>query len=153
MMQRFFGRYSYSLDDKGRINVPAKFRKSTDKDITYFITYKEDQCLYIYPSDVYEKAKISFFNKLSEMDEDHQTFLSLEGEKTVNSNMDKQGRISIPIDFLEKVGIKKEVMIIGAINKIEVWAPETREQFRQQFSNSGADLKKKIYRDLNNEKK
>ena len=150
-MPLFIGEFFYTLDDKGRVNIPAKFRKATSEnaDGTYIIQHGRDKCLYIYPMDVYEKKVIEIIDKLSEADPLHRAYMSLLGSKSIDATLDKQGRISIPPKFLEYAGIQKDVHIVGAYNRIEVWDTKTREQYIQEIESSGIDLEEKISNEIN----
>lgn len=150
-MPLFIGQFFYTLDDKGRVNIPAKFRKATSEsaDSTYIIQHGRDKCLYIYPMDVYEKKIIEIIDKLSEADPLHRAYMSMLGSKSIDATLDKQGRISIPPKFLEYAGIKKDVHIIGAYNRIEVWDPKIRQGYVQEIEGSGIDLEEKISNEIN----
>lgn len=150
-MPLFIGEFFYTLDNKGRVNIPAKFRKATSEsaDNTYIISHGRDKCLYIYPMDVYEKKIINIIDKLSETDPLHRAYMSLLGSKSIDATLDKQGRITISPKFLEYAGIKKDVHIIGAYNRIEVWDPKIREQYVKEIESSGIDLEEKISTELN----
>lgn len=150
-MPLFIGEFFYTLDDKGRVNIPAKFRKATSEnaDSTYIIQHGRDKCLYIYPMDVYENKIIEIIDKLSEADPLHRAYMSLLGSKSIDVTLDKQGRITIPPKFLEYAGIKKDVQIVGAYNRIEVWDPTIRAQYIQEIESSGIDLEEKISNEIN----
>ena len=150
-MPLFIGEFFYTLDDKGRVNIPAKFRKamSENADNTYIIQHGRDKCLYIYPMDVYEKKIIEIIDKLSEADPLHRAYMSMLGSKSIDAALDKQGRISIPPKFLEYAGIQKDVHIVGAYNPIEVWDPKIRDQYIQEIESSGIDLEEKISNEIN----
>lgn len=145
-MPLFIGEYFYTLDDKGRVNIPAKFRKATSEnaDSTYIISQGKDKCLYIYPLDVYEKKVLQTIDRLSEADPHHRAYMSLQGAKSTDAVLDKQGRISIPPKFLEYAGIQKDVQIIGAYNRIEIWSPEVRQKYIADIEKSGVNLEEKI---------
>ncbi len=149
-MPLFIGEFFYTLDEKGRVNIPAKFRRATSEnaDSTYIIQYGRDQCLYVYPMDVYESKVIDIIDKLSEADPLHRAYMSLLGSKSIDVTLDKQGRITIPPKFLEYAGIEKDVQIIGAYNRIEIWDPKIREKYVQEIEQSGIDLEEKIASEL-----
>ncbi len=156
-MAFFIGEFKYSLDDKGRVNIPAKFRKaaSDETDGKFVITFdEEDNCLYVYPNDVYEKKIVDFIDKLSEAKKDHRAYMSMVGQNSTEASLDKQGRISIPLNFLEKANITKVVIIIGAFNKIEVWDPQVREEFKEEMggTEAKAKLEEKIAADFKSDK-
>jgi len=150
-MPLFIGEYFYTLDNKGRVNIPAKFRKATAEsaDNTYIISRGRDRCLYIYPLDVYENKIVNIIDKLSETDPLHRAYMSLLGAKSIDASLDKQGRISIPPKFLEYAGIKKDVQIVGAYNRIEIWDPEIRNEYIREIESSGIDLEEKISNEIN----
>lgn len=120
----FRGRYDYTLDDKGRLSIPSKFREilSANYDMKLILTYL-DSCIVSYPEP--EWAIIS--EKISS-----QT-LSKEARRVVRvlySNVsecpiDRLGRILIPQSLRNDAGIKKNAVIIGMNRKIEIWAEET----------------------------
>ena len=151
-MSLFIGEYEYTIDGKGRLNVPAKFRKATSEDAenTYIISQGEDKCLYIYPMDLYKKKILDKIDQLSETNPMHRAYMSLLGSKSTDSSIDKQGRISIPAKYLEYAEIDKDVKIIGAINRIEIWDPKKREEYLSEIENSGVNLEEKISTELNN---
>jgi len=156
-MNYFIGEYRYTLDDKGRVNIPAKFRKATSGETEgKFIIYydEEDNCLYVYPNDLFEKKIVNFIDKLSEAKKEHRAYMSMVGENSTDASLDKQGRITIPPNFLKKAGIKKEVLIIGSFNKIEIWNPEVRAGFKETLggAQAKAKLEERIAKDLESEK-
>lgn len=157
-MSFFIGEFKYSLDDKGRVNIPAKFRKTAAEEVQgkYIISFDtEDSCLYVYPKDVFENKIVSFIDQLSEARKDHRAYMSMVGENSTEAILDKQGRITIPPTFLEKANIGKDVLIIGAFNKIEIWDPQVRAKFKEELggTEAKAKLEQKITNDLKSEKK
>lgn len=149
-MAFFIGEFFYTLDEKGRVNVPAKFRKATSHEAqgNYIITYGKDQCVYIYPMDIYEKKIVSVIDNLSEANAEHRAYMSVMGSRASDATLDKQGRIMIPPKYLEFAGINKEVHIIGAYNRIEVWNPETRKVYQSRLDESGVNIEEKIAQEM-----
>ncbi|NQT23722.1 division/cell wall cluster transcriptional repressor MraZ [candidate division KSB1 bacterium] len=140
-MPVFSGQFKYTLDTKGRVNIPALFRKdlqvelenrSESQDNLFFqITYGKEPCLYIYPRSIFndfagklqeqsdslfggEESKVKLFRKVM--------------AKSQPSRCDSQGRIIIPKEHIEHAGIENEVLIIGVGNRIELWNPERFEK-------------------------
>lgn len=113
----FTGSYEHTVDTKGRIIVPSKFRDELGE--KFIITFGLDGCLYMYPMNKWE----DFVNKLSSLPGGKQSrelqryFLA----SAVESEIDKQGRTLIPAQLREKVNIEKNVMIVGMMGKIEIW--------------------------------
>jgi len=114
----FVGLYKYGVDLKGRLFIPAKFRAKNH----FIVTIGLDKCLYVYPKNTWEKLEhkletLEFKNKSEE-----RAFkrILLSGASEVIP--DAQGRILIPLALRDYAGIKKDVVIIGASYKIEIWS-------------------------------
>jgi len=118
----FIGEYNYSLDSKGRVNIPAKFRQSLSKDNknTFIATRGQDPCIWIYPLAEWKKIELELRN-LSSVSGIHRTFVRQIARSATPSTCDKQGRIMINPSLISYAKIEKEALIIGMINKIEIW--------------------------------
>ena len=118
----FIGEYQYSLDSKGRINIPAKFRQSLsgDNDNTFVATRGQDPCIWIYPINEWKKIEDEL-RKLSSISGIHRTFVRQIARSATPSTCDKQGRIMINPSLISYASIGKEALIIGMVNKIEIW--------------------------------
>jgi len=125
----FTGEYSYSLDSKGRLNIPAKFRQSlsSDNDNIFIATRGQDPCIWIYPLIEWKKIEKEL-RKLSSVSGIHRTFVRQIARSATPSTCDKQGRIILNPSLLSYASIQKKSLIIGMINKIEVWNPEILEK-------------------------
>ena len=133
----FIGEYQYSLDSKGRINIPAKFRQSLSKDNynTFVATRGQDPCIWIYPMKEWKKIEDEL-RKLSSVSGVHRTFVRQIARSATPSTCDKQGRITISPSLLSYAGLKKETLIIGMINKIEIWDPSKLENIDKDNINA-----------------
>ncbi|MBN2091203.1 division/cell wall cluster transcriptional repressor MraZ [candidate division KSB1 bacterium] len=133
MMEFFIGEYDYALDNKGRLNIPAKFRKaiSPNANDTVIITVSQEKCLDVYPLDIWQDRIVSKLSDFSEMDKNQRRLTSLIGANSVDSVFDKQGRIMIPQKLLNYAELTNKVIIIGAFNRIELWNPDIREKYLQ----------------------
>ena len=122
----FTGEYQYSLDSKGRVNIPAKFRQSLSKENqnTFVATRGQDPCVWIYPLTEWKKIEDDLRN-LSSVSSVHRTFIRQIARSATPSTCDKQGRITLSPSLISYANLDKEALIIGMINKIEIWNPET----------------------------
>ena len=129
----FIGEYTYSLDSKGRVNIPAKFRQSlsTDSQNTFVITRGLDPCIWVYPLEQWKEIENNLRN-LSSVKNIHRTFVRDTARYASPSTYDKQGRITLTPSLTEYAGLEKDVLIIGMINKIEIWNPNTLKIVDQQ---------------------
>ena len=121
----FYGAYEHSLDDKGRLMLPAKQR--ADLVAGVFVTRGVDHCLYIYPKVRWEQIgeKIRAVSRMKKATRDFVRFFY---GAAAELELDKQGRVLIPTYLREYANLDNEVVVVGAEDHLEVWKAET---FRQ----------------------
>lgn len=116
----FMGEFNHSIDAKGRIIIPAKFRE--DLGDIFYITLGLDGCLFAYPKEEWllfvEKLKTLPGTK--EARQLQRYFMSCAAECEV----DKQGRILIPAKLREAAAMDKDIVFVGVLNKVEIWSKE-----------------------------
>lgn len=136
-MSSFKGSYQYSVDTKGRINIPAKLRKyvSAEANDTFIVTRGYEQCLFVYPQDEWNKLEQSI-RQLSSTNPKHRFFTRTLLENATESQLDGQARITIPRELLQLAGIENEVLILGVLERIEVWNPKTYHEYRKSQAES-----------------
>lgn len=130
-MSSFKGSYMYSVDDKGRVSLPAKLRKyvSAEANDTFVITRGFEKCLFIYPLDEWNKLEVHLRN-LSSYDHEHRRFKRAILEFAQESQLDSQARITIPPELREYASIQNEIRIIGTLEKIELWNPNEYNEYK-----------------------
>jgi MraZ protein len=133
----FKGSYDYSVDNKGRINIPSRLRKyiSPEANDTFVITRGYEQCLYVYPLDEWNKVEENI-RQLSSTNPKHRFFMRTLLERATESQLDGQFRITIPKELLQFAGIENEVFIIGVLEHIEVWNPGTYAEYQKTQAES-----------------
>ena len=112
------GEYQHTIDAKGRMIVPAKFRE--DLGFTFVVTRGLDDCLYGYPLDQWQLLR----QKLSELPQskkDARAFARFFNSAASEVEFDKQGRINIPNALIEHAFLDKECVVNGLSNRIEIW--------------------------------
>lgn len=146
-MSSFKGSYTYSVDDKGRINLPAKLRKyvSPEANETFVVTRGFEQCLYIYPADEWNKLEQNLRN-LSNYDAEHRRFVRTLLELASEGQLDAQSRLSIPQELREYANIREDVRIIGTLDKIELWNPKIYEEYKRSQSEPYESIAAKVMR-------
>ena len=135
------GKFQNSIDAKSRTIVPAKFREQLGYKCV--LTMGIDRCLYIYPMAEWEK----FMNKLSALpmsDANARAFIRHFYANAVESEIDKQGRITLPADLREYANIDKELVTIGNLDKIEVWSKEEWDSKDNMAQLSPAEVSQKM---------
>lgn len=136
-MSSFKGSYTYSVDNKGRVNLPANLRKyvSPEANETFVITRGFEKCLFVYPQDEWNKLE-QHLRGLSSYNPQDRLFMRVLLEYAKESQLDGQARIMIPQQLLEYAGIKDEVRIIGVLDKIELWNPNVYQEYLASQSES-----------------
>lgn len=113
------GKYQNSIDAKGRMIVPSKYRLELGHQCV--LTRGIDKCLYIYPMSQWEK----FMEKLSALptaDPNARAFVRHFYANAVECDIDKQGRMGIPQELRDYANIEKELVTVGLLDKIEIWS-------------------------------
>lgn len=130
-MAGFKGKYEYAIDDKGRLNLPAKLKKyvSPEANDTFTITRGHEGCLYLYPLDTWNGIERDFSARLNVHNEEDRLLLRIMLMHAQEVALDKQNRIGIPHDLLDIAKIKGNVILIGALDKIEIWCPEVLDAY------------------------
>ena len=133
----FTGEYQYSLDSKGRVNIPAKFRQSLSKknQNTFVATRGQDPCVWVYPIIEWKKIEDELRN-LSSVSGVHRTFIRQIARSATPSTCDKQGRITISPSLISYAQLDKDALILGMINKIEIWNPITLDKLDKKNINN-----------------
>ena len=118
----FTGQYSFNIDSKNRINIPAPLRKQfSNKDKkTFVVTRGIDSCAWIYPITEWKKIQ-SGLQQLSSLSKTNRIFLRNHLRHANILKYDSQGRFVLPQSLIEYASIKKDITIIGVLNKIEIW--------------------------------
>ena len=121
----FLGEYSHTIDAKGRLIVPAKFREALGEE--FVVTKGLDGCLYIYPNDEWKE----FEQKLSELPmgkSDIRKMVRFFLSAATLVEVDKQGRILIPPTHRTFAELEKDIVLAGVGKKIEIWSKNKWEQ-------------------------
>ncbi len=146
-MSFFKGREIYSVDAKGRVNLPAKMRKSLAPEAaeTFVVTRGPDDepCIYAYPLDEWRKFEenLKGLNQFQERDRFFVRTLLYWADEVA---LDKQWRIMIPKPLLDFTRIEKTALILGAIDHIEIWDPQIFETYLGKRSDSYASVAESV---------
>jgi MraZ protein len=129
-MSSFKGSYSYSVDSKGRINIPARMRKnlSPEANNLFIVTRGYESCLFLYPNDEWIKVEQAL-RQLSPADPRHRFVTRTLLQYATESQLDGQFRIIIPKELLQFAKIENEVLILGMLERIEVWDPKVYNEY------------------------
>ncbi|MBR4208163.1 MAG: division/cell wall cluster transcriptional repressor MraZ [Lachnospiraceae bacterium] len=140
------GDYSHSIDEKGRIIIPQKFREELGEG--FVITKGMDECLWILDAKAWNKLEYGL-RSMSVLDKKTRRFQMHFSASAVDGETDKQGRILLPASLRKYASLSKDVVFCGMINRIEIWdkekyeeqgdAPEDLESLAEEM-NEGIDI-------------
>lgn len=122
----FMGEFRHNIDDKGRLILPAKFREELGD--SFIITRGLEDCLFIYSMNEWQKITCKL-NNLPFTKKDARSFMRFFLSGATATEFDKQGRINITSPLISYADLKKECVIIGVGDRIEVWSSEKWSNF------------------------
>lgn len=137
----FIGEYRHTLDEKGRLIIPAKFRERLGE--TFVMTRGLERCLFVYPLSEWQALE-GKLKKLPFTKKDARAFTRFFFSGASDCELDKQGRVTISSVLRDYAAIEKECVIIGVSNRIEVWNKETWEQYVSESEQSFAEISESL---------
>ena len=138
----FTGEFRYSIDSKGRVNIPAKFRKALPEssEDTFVVTRGLDENIVVYSLDKWRQKEEELL-RLSSIKPEHRAFKRQATRFATPLKFDSQGRVALPAGLLQHALIQKEVVIIGMIDEIEIWDPEVLKRYEEsEFQLDAEDI-------------
>lgn len=129
----FVGHFEYNLDSKGRLMIPARFRRVIQPDAVDVLVLSKgkEKCLNLYPLPEWNDVILKELHSLPPGPQ-KRNLIRYYSDKSIHVNLDKAGRVAIPANFLSMVGNPKKVIVIGALTYIEIWSPKDYEQIRNE---------------------
>ena len=126
----FYGEFAHSLDRKGRLIIPSKFREAIKEAYAekLYITRGLDKCLFVFTEEEW-KTQETKFKSMPFTKAEHRKFNRIFFSGASDTAPDKQGRILLPNYLKDFASIKKEVVFIGVSNRIEIWSKELWREF------------------------
>jgi MraZ protein len=133
----FLGTHTPRLDEKGRLILPAKFRDELAPGLV--VTRGQDRCLQIWPMETFiaQTAELRNASASSKQVRDYQRMLASGASDEVP---DKQGRITIPPHLRIYAGLDKDCVVVGAMNRVEVWDAASWNTYATQQESEFADM-------------
>ena len=119
----FMGEYNHTIDTKGRIIIPSKFRETLGDE--FVVTLGLDGCLFVYPNEEWMNFVTQLKNLPGSKEARQLQRYFMAGAATCE--VDKQGRILIPNKLREQAGLEKDIVFVGVLSKIEIWSKEKWE--------------------------
>jgi MraZ protein len=141
----FRGQYTYSIDAKGRVSIPAKLRKqlSPESNETFIMKQGINKCIEVYPLDQWQLQEEKL-KSLNQFTSENTQFLYMHLQNVFEDTLDSQARILIPQILLTHAGIEKDVLIIGLLDKIVLWNPAVYLEYLKSSELSYEQLAAKV---------
>ena len=129
-MATFRGSYEHTIDHKGRVSIPARFRRqlSGEANETFVVLRGLDTCVSLYPADEFRRLEDRLRGR-SFTDETARRFQRLLLHESRDETLDAQGRVALPPALIARAELKHDVLVKGVLDHIEIWNPETYEGY------------------------
>lgn len=136
------GEYHHNIDDKGRLTIPSKFRDDLGE--KFVITRGLENCLFAYSLEDFQKI-VAELQKIPFTKKDARQFMRffLSGATTVE--FDKQGRINVSSPLISYAGLKKECIIIGTGDRLEIWSSDNWNDFFDSTKDNMSDIAENLF--------
>ena len=138
----FMGEYHHNIDDKSRIVLPSKLREELG--MRFVVTRGLEGCLFVYSSDEWNRL-VDKLKKLPFTKKDARAFLRFFLSGATECTFDKQGRIALPVPLVNYAKLKKECVIIGVNDRLEIWAEDSFNEFFSENEENISDLAEDLF--------
>ena len=138
----FIGEYHHTIDEKGRITIPSKFRYGLGD--SFIVTRGIENCLFVYSlnnwNEICDKLNLLPFTK-----KDARNFIRFFMSGATTVELDKQGRINILSPLISYAGLKKDCVIIGTGDRLEIWSNEAWEEYFNSTKDNMSNIAENIF--------
>lgn len=117
----FMGEYNHTIDAKGRLIIPSKFREQLGN--LFVATKGLDGCLFVYSNEEWQRI-VESFNTKPLTSKDARKFMRFFFAGAIECEVDKQGRILLPASLRSYAALEKDVVTVGVMNRVEIWSKE-----------------------------
>lgn len=130
---QFLGEHEIPVDAKGRIFIPAEFRKKLPEEAedTFVVVRGLDGCLAAYPQHVWADIAKQMM-RLPPTEKKSRIYVRSMLSQAAEVKLDRQGRVLVPRKLLDRVGIKEAMIVIGALDKLEFWDPGVWNRYMEE---------------------
>jgi len=135
------GQHTHKLDDKGRLSLPAKFRKELGK--TIIVTHGLDQCLFVYPLNEWKHFSTAI-SELSMGQADTRAFTRFMLSSAVDVDVDKSGRILLPEHLRTYANLEDQVVVAGVHNRLELWSSDVWQTYMDTVTKRADTLAERL---------
>ena len=142
----FYGEYEHSMDRKGRLIIPSKFREVFKENYVerFFVTRGLDTCLFVFAEDEWKKQE-SRFRTLSFTNREARQFNRIYFSGACEVTCDRQGRILVPQYLKDFAKIKNDAIVVGVSNRMEIWAKDQWQEFYRNTKDSFEKIAENVF--------
>lgn len=138
----FMGEYHHTIDDKGRLTIPSKIREELGND--FIVTRGLDGCLFLYKKEDWDKMINKYQNLPNVKDARNFMRFLLSGANSLA--FDRQGRINITLPLIKYADLKKDCVVIGVGDRLEIWDKDRWENFIDENIDSFSDIADNLFK-------
>jgi len=138
----FIGEYAHTIDEKSRLAIPIKFRKELSKGA--IVTKGLDGCLFLYTLTEWQKL-VDRMNQMPISQKNARAFSRLILAGAMDVEIDKQGRIVLPKYLVDYAKVKRNVIVAGLFNRLEIWDTHTWDSYKQKTEKDSETLAEQLF--------
>ena len=139
--QVFLGEYQHTIDEKGRLVLPRKFRDALEDGLV--ITKGQDRCLFVFTPDRWE-IEAEKVNRLPRTDRRIRAYARSFFASASDQGLDRQGRVQIPTQLREYASLDRDVLVVGVAERVEIWDAEAWRQLSAEADEVFADIEEAL---------
>jgi len=130
----FIGEYESTIDSKGRFLLPSGLKKQlSDKEVSFVINRGFEKCLTLYPTKSWEPI-FKHISSLNDFDPKVREFRRYYLNGAIQVDLDSAGRLLVPKNLMEHASLERDIVLVSAVDKIEIWDKIKYQQFFDTFS-------------------
>lgn len=141
-MATFRGTFDYSLDAKNRLTVPARFRAALSEGVV--MAKGTEPCVQLWTLDAYDAWTERILGSLNPLSDDYDTLQRFYAANSHDTDLDSAGRVGFPPFLLEHANLKKEVVVTGARDRLEVWDREAWATYNASLVTDVKDIRSRL---------
>lgn len=140
-MAAFRGSYTHTIDHKGRVSIPARYRRqlSGDADETFVVLRGLDTCIALYPADEFRRLD-ERLRARSFSDETNRRYQRMMLFDSRDETLDAQGRVALPPRLVTHAQLSKDVLVVGMLDHLEIWNPDLFQKYLQSGDKSYEEI-------------
>jgi MraZ protein len=138
----FLGQYQHTLDGKGRVVMPSKFRDGLAAGCV--ITKGQERCLFVFPIEAWAQ-EVERVRRLPRTDRRARNFARTFFAAANDQTLDSQGRIAVPAALREYAGLEKDATVVGVADRVEIWSSDVWERLSAEADDYYAEIEETLY--------